>query len=131
MILPSRTSSDIALSRGSLKAGWSSESGKHLNTNTCSIDAAQAHLCACQSSGSVKWKLETHKHFFNRRCTGATKRCAHVHSLPHPPGLRLATQKFTSGDFLLRNLQSNSDSLLNWTRIPDQRRSWPLFDFLK
>ncbi len=49
-----------------------------LNTITCSIGAPQVHLCvhmptgsAGQSSGSVKLKLETHKHFFNRRSTGA------------------------------------------------------------
>ncbi len=81
-----------------------------------------AHMCAilsaCQSPGSVNQKLETLKHFFNRRSTGASKNFAHVRSLTLQPGL--SSQKFTSEDFLLKNLQSNFYSLPKWTRKPDQ-----------
>jgi len=97
-----------------------------LNTNTGSIDATQVHLHAHahhrftgRSSGSVKWKLETLKHFFNRRTTG-TQLCAPVCGLPRQPELGLALQKFSSEGFLLENLQSNFPSTPNRTRNPDQ-----------
>jgi hypothetical protein len=55
-----------------------------LNTNTCSIDAPQAHLCAHVragllggASGSVNQKLETHTQIVNRRAPGTSVRtCA-------------------------------------------------------
>ena len=67
----------------------------------------------------MKWKLETHKHFLNRRTTG-TQLCALLRGLPLSPKLELALQKFTSEDFLLRNLQWNYFSLFKQTRKPNQ-----------
>jgi len=64
---------------------------------------------AGQSSGVVKWKLETLKHISNRRTTGA-QLCLPVRGLSLLPQLELALQKFTSEDFLLRNGQSNLPS---------------------
>jgi len=74
---------------------------------------------ADRSFGLVKWKLETHKHFFNRRTTGA-QLWAPVRGLPFQPELGLALQNFTSEGFLLKNFQSNSPSTPDRTRKPDQ-----------
>jgi len=85
-----------------------------------------------RSSGLVKWKLETIKHFFNRHSTGALQFCAPVCCPTLQPKLGLCLQKFSSGGFLLENDQSNLPSTPNWTKrdlIKHQRRSWPLFDF--
>jgi len=80
MIWQSRTSSNKGSIRGLVRCArvLNQLSGTSLNTNTGSIDEAQAHLCAhaqevtlARTSGSVKRKLETHKHIFNRHTTGA------------------------------------------------------------
>ncbi len=81
-----RTSSNKGSLRGPVRHAGAPDqsSGTTLNKNTGSIGAAQAHLHAHahqrnagQSSGSVKRKLETLRHFFNRRTTGA-RTCAHL-----------------------------------------------------
>jgi len=66
-------------SQGSRHARQARAQQNLMNTNTCSIDSPQAHLRAqvgvqvCwPDSGSVKWKLETHKHIRYRCSTGAT-----------------------------------------------------------
>jgi len=88
MIWQSRTSSSKGSLRGPVRCAGvlNQPSRTSLNTNTISIDAAQAHLhaqaherYAGQNSGSVKRKLETLKHIFNRHTTGAwtlTRLCA-------------------------------------------------------
>jgi len=85
-----------------------------LNTNTCSIDAAEAQLCLLAGAGNLKL---TNTFSID---TAQAQPCTHVRGLTLQPGLGLASQKFPSEGFLLENLQSNSFSLLNWTRKPDQ-----------
>jgi len=94
-------------------------------SNTCSIDAAQAHLCVhvrsfvclpeLRISEVEAWNTQT----FSIDAAQA-QLCTHVTSLTLQPSLRLASQKFTSEGFLLENLQSNPTSTPIRTRKPDQ-----------
>jgi len=105
------------LSLGSRQARRNSRSAKR---NLCEHKHMFNRFCAHmrnsrsagRSFGVLKWKLETLKHIFNRRTTGA-QLCTPERDLPLQPRLELALQKFTSEGFFLRNLQSNLPSHLN------------------
>ncbi len=93
------------------------------------------HMCptlsACQSSGPVKWKLETHKHFFNRCSTGATIKLCTVKTsyldlgLPHK-SLPLKVFFLKIFNPTLPLLPLGLEILIAY-----QRRSWPLFNFMQ
>jgi hypothetical protein len=96
------------LSQGSPQAHRISGSAKRnchehkhmLNRCSTSTSLMRSSRSAGQSSGVVKWKLETLKHIFNRRTTGA-QLCAPVCGLFLQPQLEPALQKFTSEGFFL------------------------------
>jgi len=87
------------------------ETFEHTNTcfNRCSTGAS-LRSCAqpcplCWSTRSVKWKLETLKHFFNRRSTGANLcTCARYCPLTW---VWACLTNFTSEGFLIETLQLN------------------------
>jgi len=120
--------------RGSEPAMWNLTEHQH-RFNRCATGAS-ARACAQSNagwnSGSVKRKLETLKHFSNRRTTGA-RTLAHM-CTPIPPNRVLArdTDVYLRRFSLLKSsIESSFSSYkdLEETLIKYQRRSWPLFNF--
>jgi len=114
-IWQSRTSSIKGPLEGSRQARRRSKPAKRnlSRFNRCSTGAiarACAPSYAGETSGSAIRELETLKHIFDRRTTGARifeHMCAHK---TLRPVFRLALQRFTSEGFHLENLQSNLPS---------------------
>ena len=114
-IWQSRTSSNKGPLEGSRQARRRLKPTKRnlSRFNRCSTGAF-ARACALsfvgEISGYAVWKLDTLKHIFDRRATGARNSehlCAHKIIRP---AFRLALQGFTSEGFYPENLQSNLPS---------------------